>query len=587
MIDSQDRKILARLGAYLRPHLTLFIGAALAMFLVAGAETMIPMLMKPLLDDGFSGKLNDKLWQAPLVLIGLAMMRSLSQLFANYLLSIVISSILVSLRKQMFWRLLHAKAEFFMQKSASALINVLVFEVNNVLSILGSLFINFVRDFLTVVGLIAYLIYLNWRLTLLVVIIFPIIALFMKKINARLKKIIATQQSLTNDLAYIVQESATGHKLVKLHAGEAYEMRRFLDRAQALNQFELKSAVTGGLSQPLTQLIASIALSVVLVMALMQSSTQGVTVGGFAAFITAMMMVISPIKSVVGIGQPLQRGIAAAKMIFEMLDQSTEEPSDHFDLKKIASSARANGRIDFRDVSFAYPTSQDHRSALKNISLEILPGEVVAFVGPSGAGKSTLVNLLPRFFNPSSGQILLDEKDLLDWPLQELRNQIAFVGQDVVLFDGTIATNIAYGQDLKNMDRVRIMQALDAANLTSVIKALPQGIDTVVGMNANQFSGGQRQRLAIARAFYKNAPILILDEATSALDSESEQQIQRAMSELMKGKTTLIVAHRLSTIEQADRIVVLDGGKVIEIGTHQQLLKNQGLYAGLYRLQFS
>ena len=585
-MNAQDRTALNRLIQYLKPHIGLIIGSLLAMAVVAAAETSIPALMKPLLDRGFTGQLNSKLWQIPVFLVGLALIRSLAQFFSNYLLARLINSVVLKLRKQMFETLLHASTTFFQKNSASNLINAVVFEVNNVLSIMGGMLISLVRDSLTVVGLIGYLIYLNWQLTLVVMIIFPIIAFIMSKVNKRLRSLNREQQTLTSDLAYIVEESAAGYKIVKVHGAEQYEMRRFMEKAERLRQFALKSAVAGGLNQPITQLIASMALSVVLVIALMQSASEGTTVGGFASFITAMMLVISPIKHLADINQPLQRGLTAADMIFALMDQPIEE--DESRKANMQSLEKAKGGIRFENVGFAYEQETARKDALRDVSLDIRPGEVVAFVGPSGGGKSTLVNLLPRFFTPSSGHIYMDGIPLENIVLSDVRRQIAFVSQDVILFNDSIAANVAYGAvGPEGVDRGRVMEALEAANLSALVKELPEGIDTEIGDNGNRLSGGQRQRLAIARAIYKDAPILILDEATSALDSESERQVQDALERLMAGRTTLVIAHRLSTIEHADRIVVLEHGQVIENGSHEELLAKDGLYANLHRIQFS
>jgi len=585
-MNAPDRTALNRLIQYLKPHIGLIIGSLLAMALVAGAETSIPALMKPLLDRGFTGQLNNKLWQVPVFLVGLAVVRSLAQFLSNYLLTRVINAVLLKLREQMFQTLLHAKTAFFQKNSASNLINAVVFEVNNVLTIMGGMLINLVRDSLTVVGLMGYLIYLNWRLTLVVLVILPIIAFVMSKINRRLRSLNREQQSLTSELAYIVEESSAGYKIVKVHGAEEYEMRRFMEKAERLRQFALKSAVAGGLNQPITQLIASMALSIVLVIALLQSSTEGTTVGGFAAFITAMMLVISPLKHLADINQPLQRGLTAAEMIFALMDEPVEEEdSRKQDMKPMQ---KAKGGIRFEEVGFAYEQEVGRQDALRGINLTIKPGEVVAFVGPSGGGKSTLVNLLPRFYAPTSGHILLDDIPMEEIVLSDVRRQIAFVSQDVILFNDSIAANVAYGaveQDV--IDRGRVIEALEAANLSALMKELPEGIDTLIGDNGNRLSGGQRQRLAIARAIYKDAPILILDEATSALDSESERQVQDALERLMVGRTTLVIAHRLSTIEHASRIVVLEHGQIVENGSHEDLIKRDGLYANLHRIQFS
>ena len=585
-MNAQDRTYLNRLIAYLKPHIGLIVGSLVAMAFVAAAETSIPALMKPLLDRGFTGELNKKLWQIPVFLVGLAIVRSMAQFLSSYLLTRVINSVLLKLREQMFQTLLHASTTFFQKNSASNLINAVVFEVNNVLSIMGGMLITLVRDSLTVIGLMGYLIYLNWKLTLIVLIIFPIIAYIMSKINRRLRSLNREQQTLTSELAYIVEEASAGYKIVKVHGAEQYEMNRFLEKAERLRKFALKSAVAGGLNQPITQLVASMALSVVLVIALMQSATEGTTVGGFAAFVTAMMLVISPLKHLADINQPLQRGLTAAEMIFGLMDEPLEEAENH--RVNMKSLDKAKGGIRFEDVGFSYQQEAGRQDALYGINLSIKPGEVVAFVGPSGGGKSTLVNLLPRFFKPTSGYIFLDDIPLEDIVLADVRKQIAFVSQDVILFNDTIAANVAYGASgQEGIDRGRVMEALEAANLSALIKELPEGIDSMIGDNGNRLSGGQRQRLAIARAIYKDAPILILDEATSALDSESERQVQDALDRLMAGRTTLVIAHRLSTIEHADRIVVLENGQIIENGSHEDLIKKDGLYANLHRIQFS
>lgn len=589
-MNVQNRQVFLRVLGYLKPFKAMIILALLAMAVVAATETSIPALMRPLLDRGFTGGLNQNLWQVPVFLVGLAFIRGAAQFLSNYFLNRAINSVLLVLREQMFNRLLGANTEFFQRSTAANLINTVVFEVNNVLSILGGVAISLVRDSLTVVGLLGYLFYLNWKLTLIVMVIFPIIALIVGGINKRLRSLNRQQQERTSELAYVVEEAVAGNKVVKLHSGQAYEFERFRKTAADLKKFAIKASVAGGLNQPITQIVASIALSVVLLIAIMQSSSQGTTVGEFAAFVTAMMLLISPLKHLADINQPLQRGLIAAEMIFGLIDQPIEEEQEEnkVHLKK------AKGHIQYDHVGFTYAnfsgdgSISEKREVLRDVSFEVQPGEVIAFVGPSGGGKTTLVNLLPKFYSPTEGSIRLDGIGLNEIQLRSLRNQIAFVSQDVVLFNDTIAANVAYGAvHSADIDRSRVVEALQAAHLSEMIRGLPEGIDTPIGDNGNRLSGGQRQRMAIARAIYKNAPILILDEATSALDSESERQVQDALDQLMQGRTTLVIAHRLSTIEHADRIIVLEHGRIIEMGSHSELITQGGLYSSLHRLQFA
>ncbi|KMZ11221.1 Lipid A export ATP-binding/permease protein MsbA [Candidatus Burkholderia humilis] len=564
-----------RLWPYIRPLMGMVILGITTMGIVAATEAGIPMLFKPLLDHGFGTKGSDHArWLVPLAVVGLALVRGAAQYASGYFLSYVSNKILLQLRLQMFDRMIHTSAGFFQRETASTVINAIVFEVNQIIGVLQSVVVTLVRDSLTVVFLLGYLFILNWRLTLIVAVILPAIGWLVSKINRRLRWLNREHQALTNELSYVVEETVGGYKVVKVHNGEPYEISRFTEMSHRLRGYSMRMQVSGGLAQPLTQFLASIALAIVLTIAVVQSANDQTTVGGFVAFVTSMLLVISPLKHLIDINQPMQRGMTAAELIFGLVDEPAEPAGGGRKLE------RARGEVEFRDVSFNYSAD---RPTLDHVSFKVAPGEMVALAGPSGSGKTTLVNLLPRFFDPRGGQVLVGGVPIDEYSLHDLRSQMAMVSQDVVLFNDTIAANVAYGQ---TPDRERVLSALTAANLADVVANLPEGIDTLIGGNGMRLSGGQRQRLAIARAIYKDAPILILDEAMSALDSESERHVQAALETLMKGRTTLVIAHRLSTIERADRILVMEAGKIAEQGSHAELLRKGGLYAHLHRIQY-
>ncbi|WP_309679685.1 lipid A export permease/ATP-binding protein MsbA [Polaromonas sp.] len=549
----------------------LAIGATIA---ASATEPFVPALLKPLLDRGFQRD-SFNLWLVPLALMLLFTVRGASGFLAQFALAKVTNDGLLRLRRAMFGKLLSARLNLFADQSSSAIANTVVYEVFNGSSMLINALMKLARDVLTLLALIGYLVYLNWKLTLVVALLFPAVAFVIQNLSRRLYRLTRESQTATDELAYVVEENVMAHRDVRLHGAQASQASRFDLLSNTLRRLSMKSTAAYAGMSAITQVLAAMALSAVISIALLQSAENTTTVGGFVAFVTAMLLLIAPVKSLSDAATPVTRGLAALERGLDLMGLTEDEAGGTF------MKTRATGDIEFANVSVVYKT--DAAPALNQVSLSIRSGETLAVVGVSGSGKTTLVNLLPRFVELSSGSIHLDGQEIRTWDLPCLRSQFAFVSQHVVMLNSSIAVNVALGQEI---DRERVVECLKAANLAALLASLPEGIDTVLGHNAMQLSGGQRQRLAIARALYKDAPILVLDEATSALDTESELAVQEAVKRLTANRTSLVIAHRLSTVQHADRIIMMDAGRIIESGSHSELLAKNGAYAHLYRLGF-
>jgi len=576
-LNSSGLRIYARLFAYARPHWPMFLLGVVGMVMFAAVDTGLAWLVKKFLDGAFVERDREVLLLVPAGIIVLFTVRGIGDFLAVYAPGWVGRHVIKAMRRDVFERYLQLPTAFFDRNGVAQLLSRLTYNIELVAEAATTAITSLIRDTLTIIGLFGWLFFLNWRLTAFALAVAPLIVGLMRVTSRLFRRYSMRIQASMGDVTRVAKEALESHRMIRVFNAQPQQQGTFEKVNERNRASFMKLVAVKAVSNPVVQLIAAFGLAAVMYVAIRDVLEKGLTVGEFTSFLTALLLITAPLRRLVSVVGPLQQGIAAGQSVFEILDNDIEDQGGSRRIE------HARGEIEFRDVNFMYDAEKG--SVLRNITFKAAPGEKVAIVGRSGSGKSTLVSLLPRFYDPDSGMVLLDGAGLREYRLRDLRDQLSFVGQDVMLLDDTIRNNIAFSAP--GAGSAAVEQAARAAHVLDFADEFPQGLDTEIGERGALLSGGQRQRVAIARALLKNAPVLILDEATSALDSESERTVQDALAELLRDRTTIVIAHRLSTIEKADRIIVLDGGRIVESGTHTELLAAGSVYAALHRMQFN